>query len=243
VLGYRISRLAETTSTNTVALTAGAEGEPEGYVVVADHQTAGRGRMGRTWVAAPGTALLVSILLRPPPASAHLSVSAVACAAAAACERVAGVSPALKWPNDLVVGDRKLAGVLAETAGNVACVVVGLGLNVHVPPDRPASLAELAVDLDGLAGRRVARASVLDALLMELALRYERLEEVIGEYRQRCSTIGREVRVVRADGELVGRAAAVADDGSLVVVTHGGETVTVAAGDVVHLRPGEPGAT
>ena len=84
---------------------------------------------------------------------------------------------------------------------------------------------------------------MLDALLMELALRYERLEEVIGEYRQRCSTIGREVRVVRADGELVGRAAAVADDGSLVVVTEGGGEVTVAAGDVVHLRPGEPGAT
>jgi len=241
VLGYRISRLAETTSTNTVALDAGAAGEPEGYVVVADHQTAGRGRMGRTWVAAPGTALLVSILLRPPAASAHLSVSAVACAAAAACERVAGVSPALKWPNDLVAGDRKLAGVLAETAGNVACVVVGLGLNVHVPPDRPVSLAGLAVDLDELAGRRVARAEVLDALLMELALRYEHLERVIDEYRDRCSTIGRNVRVVRADGELVGRATAVADDGGLVVVTLGGERVTVAAGDVVHLRPGGPG--
>jgi BirA family biotin operon repressor/biotin-[acetyl-CoA-carboxylase] ligase len=197
--------------------------------------------MGRTWVAAPGTALLVSILLRPPAASAHLSVSAVACAAAAACERVAGVSPALKWPNDLVAGDRKLAGVLAETAGNVACVVVGLGLNVHVPPDRPVSLAGLAVDLDELAGRRVARAEVLDALLMELALRYEHLERVIDEYRDRCSTIGRNVRVVRADGELVGRATAVADDGGLVVVTLGGERVTVAAGDVVHLRPGGPG--
>jgi BirA family biotin operon repressor/biotin-[acetyl-CoA-carboxylase] ligase len=238
VLGYRIRRLAETTSTNTVALAAGAEGEPEGFVVVADHQTAGRGRMGRTWVAAPGTALLVSILLRPPAASAHLSVSAVACAAAAACERVAGVSPALKWPNDLVAGDRKLAGVLAETAGNVACVVVGLGLNVHVPPDRPASLAGLAVDLDELAGRRVARDEVLDALLMELAPRYERLERVIDEYRVRCSTIDRDVRVVRPDGDLFGRAVAVADDGSLVVVTADGESVTVAAGDVVHLRPG-----
>ena len=241
MLGYRISRLAETASTNTVALAAGAEGEPEGYVVVADHQTAGRGRMGRTWVAAPGTALLVSVLLRPPPEAAHVAVSAVACAAAAACERVAGVSPELKWPNDLVAGDRKLAGVLAETPGNVACVVVGLGLNVHVPPDRPASLADLAVDLDELAGRRVPRAQVLDALLMELAPRYDHLERVIDEYRRRCSTVGQDVRVVRADGELVGRAAAVADDGSLVVVTEGGGEVTVAAGDVVHLRPRDAG--
>jgi len=237
VLGYRISRLAETASTNTVALAAGAEGEPEGYVVVADHQTAGRGRMGRTWVAAPGTALLVSVLLRPPPEAAHVAVSAVACAAAAACERVAGVSPALKWPNDLVAGDRKLAGVLAETPGNVACVVVGLGLNVHVPPDRPASLSGLAVDLDELAGRRVARGELLDAVLMELALRYEGLDRVMDEYRARCSTIGRDVRVVQADSELVGRATAVADDGSLAVATAGGGEVTVSAGDVVHLRP------
>jgi BirA family transcriptional regulator, biotin operon repressor / biotin---[acetyl-CoA-carboxylase] ligase len=241
VLGYRISRLAETASTNTVALAAGAEGEPEGYVVVADHQTAGRGRLGRTWVAAPGSALLVSILLRPDPASAHLAVSAVACAAAAACERVADVSPDLKWPNDLLAADRKLAGVLAETAGNVACVVVGLGLNVHVPPDRPASLAELAVDLDELAGRRVPRAQVLDALLTELALRYDHLDRVLDEYRRRCATIGRGVRVVQAGGELVGRATAVADDGSLVVITVGGDRVTVAAGDVIHLRPDGPG--
>ncbi len=191
----------ETTSTNTVALAAGAAGEPEGYVVVADHQTAGRGRLDRAWVAAPGTGLLVSVLLRPAPATAHLAVSALACAAAAACERVAGVSPSLKWPNDLVVGDRKLAGVLAETSGNVACVVVGLGLNVHAPTDRPPEI--VAVDLDALAGRRVPRGDVLDALLMELGWRYEHLDRVLDEYRRRCSTIGS--RVARDHGRRLDR--------------------------------------
>jgi BirA family transcriptional regulator, biotin operon repressor / biotin---[acetyl-CoA-carboxylase] ligase len=237
VLAYRISRLADTTSTNTVALAAGAAGEPEGLVVVADHQTEGRGRLGRAWVAPAGSALLVSVLLRPPRGSAHLTVSAVACAAAAACERVAGVSPALKWPNDLVAGDRKLGGILAETTGNMTSIAVGLGLNVHVPPDRPAEIAGLAVDLDALAGRRVHRSAVLDALLVELALRYERPGSIMTEYRGRCVTVGRRVLVTQSRGAVVGIARAIADDGSLEVETDAGATVTVSAGDVEHVRP------
>jgi len=237
VLAYRIARLVETTSTNTVALDAAAAGEPEGYVVVADHQTAGRGRLGRTWVAPPASALLVSVLLRPPPAEAHVAVSAVGCAAAAACERAAGVSPGLKWPNDLVVDDRKLAGVLAETTANLTVVVVGLGLNVHVPPDRPRDLVISAADLDELAGRRVPRDALLDAFLIELARRYDDLGAVMAEYRRRCVTLGRRVRASLADGDVVGEAVALADTGALVIDTDRGTRVTVAAGDVEHLRP------
>ncbi|HWW44837.1 MAG TPA: biotin--[acetyl-CoA-carboxylase] ligase [Acidimicrobiia bacterium] len=237
MLAYRISRLADTTSTNTVALAAGAAGEPEGFVVVADHQTEGRGRLGRAWLAPAGSALLVSVLLRPPRESAHLTVSAVACAAAAACERVAGVSPALKWPNDLVAADRKLGGILAETAGNMTSLAVGLGLNVHPPPDRPAEIAALAVDLDALAGQRVHRSEILDALLVELALRYDRPGSIMAEYRGRCVTIGRRVLVTQSRGEIVGVARAIADDGSLEVETDAGATVTVSAGDVEHVRP------
>jgi BirA family biotin operon repressor/biotin-[acetyl-CoA-carboxylase] ligase len=237
VLAYRISRLAETASTNTVALAAGAAGEPEGFVVVADHQTQGRGRLGRAWVAPPGSALLVSVLLRPPTDAAHLTVSAVGCAAAAACERVAGVTPGLKWPNDLVVGDRKLGGILAETSGNMTSIVVGLGLNVHVPTDRPVEIAGLAVDLDELAGRRVHRSDVLDALLIELALRYDRPGSIMAEYRGRCTTVGRRVRISQPRGEVVGVARAIAVDGSLEVETDARETVTVSAGDVEHVRP------
>ncbi len=239
MLTYRIDRLGSTASTNTVALEAAAAGEPEGHVVVADHQTAGRGRLGRSWVAPPGTALLVSIVLRPPPDAAHLAVSAVSCAAAAACERVAGVTPALKWPNDLLGGDRKLGGVLAETVGNMAAVVVGLGLNVHVPPGRPPDIASIATDLDVLAGRRVARTDVLDAVLIELAWRYDDLGSVMGEYRARCATLGRRVHVTRLRGELTGTATAIADDGSLLV-DDGSCVVAVTAGDVAHLRPAPP---
>ncbi len=235
MLTYRISRLGSTSSTNTVALDAAAAGEPEGFVVVADHQTAGRGRLGRTWVAPPGTALLASVLLRPPPAAAHLAVSALSCAAAAACERTAGVVPALKWPNDLLVGDRKLGGVLAETVGNLAAVVVGIGINVHVPADRPAGIEGLAVDLDAVAGRRVARPDLLDALLMELARRYDDLGAVMDEYRGRCATLGQRVRVEQLRGSVTGTAAAIADDGSLLV-DDGARVVPVTTGDVSHLR-------
>jgi BirA family biotin operon repressor/biotin-[acetyl-CoA-carboxylase] ligase len=238
VLTYRISRLVSTTSTNTVALAAAAEGEPEGYVVVADHQTAGRGRLGRSWVAPPGSALLVSVLLRPPPAAAHLAVSALSCAAAAACERAGGVVPVLKWPNDLLAGDRKLGGVLAETVGNLTAVVVGLGLNVHVPPDRPRDVAEIAADLDDLAGRRVARTDLLDALLIELAHRYDDLTGVMNDYRARCATIGRRVEVTLLDRVLTGTAVGIADDGSLLVDDGGMSPVVVTAGDVSHVRNG-----
>ena len=237
MLTYRIERLVSTTSTNTVALDAAAAGEPEGYVVVADHQTAGRGRLGRAWVAPPGSALLVSVLLRPPPAGAHLAVSALACAAAAACERVAGVAPALKWPNDLLAGDRKLGGVLAETTGNLTAVVVGLGLNVHPPADRPDDIARLAADLDAVGGRRVARADLLDALLVELARRYEDLGAVADEYRRRCVTVGQRVQVTLLDGSLTGTAVGIADDGSLLVDDGGPSPVVVTAGDVSHVRP------
>src|SRR5690349_15935960 len=114
---FRVRWVDETGSTNHDLLAAARAGEPEGLVLVADHQSAGRGRLGRVWEAPPGASLLMSILLRPVLglADAHAVTAAVGLAAAYACEAVAGFRPGLKWPNDLVVGPRKLAGILAET--------------------------------------------------------------------------------------------------------------------------------
>src|SRR5947208_2273673 len=150
---WEVRRFAELDSTNRWLLDEARAGAAEGLVVVADHQTAGRGRLGRTWVAPPGSSLLVSVLFRPRSLeTGHLLTTAVAVAACDACEGVAGVAPDLKWPNDLLVGDRKLGGVLAEAEG--AAIVVGLGLNVNWPAGAP----DTAVALSHVAGRDVDRA-------------------------------------------------------------------------------------
>ena len=237
----------EIDSTNRWVLDQARAGAPEGLVAVADHQTAGRGRLGRTWTAPPGASLLVSILLRPvlPPGSLHLVTAAVALAASDAARTVAGVESCLKWPNDLLVGDLKLAGVLAEadlgSTGGPA-VVVGIGINVNWPGELPPELAATATSLDRVAGREVDREALLVQLLVGLEDRYAGLEHESGraalasEYRTRCSTIGREVRVDLADESFTGTAADVNDAGQLLVTTDVCLR-TIGAGDVVHLRP------
>jgi len=242
-------------STNRYLLDAARSGAPEGLVVVADHQTAGRGRLGRRWEAPPGRNLLVSVLLRPDLAagSRHLASAVVALAAADAIEVQSGVVPTVKWPNDLLAGGGgKLAGVLAETdlsGPGPPPVVVGVGMNVGWPgPDDelPDELAGVATSLARLSARVVDREALLDSLLAALEPRVSALagpsgcDAVAGELRRRCSTVGRRVRVELADGSFEGTATDVTAEGHLVVDTGSGPR-TVVAGDVVHLRTGDGG--
>jgi BirA family biotin operon repressor/biotin-[acetyl-CoA-carboxylase] ligase len=225
----------ETDSTNTRLLDDARAGAPEGRVLVADHQTAGRGRLGRRWEAPPGSALLVSVLVRPslPVARAHLVTMAAGLAASDACEAVAGVRPGLKWPNDLVVDDAKLAGLLAESVvdgESLRALVVGMGLNVTAVP------AEGATCLADHGAGPVERRDLLDAWLARLDARLADLGAVLADYRPRCATLGRDVRVERPDGVVEGRATDVTDAGHLVVDTDAAR-VELAVGDVVHVRP------
>lgn len=226
--------LAEVGSTNREALSLGRAGAPEGTVVVAGFQTAGRGRHGRAWDAAPGSSLLVSVLLRPgpslPASRLHPAVAVVALAARAACSSVAGFVPDLKWPNDLVVGDAKLAGVLAEV--EAGAVVVGLGLNVSSLGPWPPG----AVSAEDVAGRPVDPGALLDAVLAGVSARYGRWADVGSECRRACTTLGRTVRVETADESFTGTAADISDDGHLLVDI-GMRLRTVTAADVIHLRP------
>lgn len=252
----------EIDSTNRYLIEEARHGAPEGVVAVADHQTAGRGRLGRTWVAPPGASLLASILLRPPLAleELHLASVAVSLSAAEACTARTRVTPELKWPNDLLVEGRKLAGILAEAvlprASYPSCtgpaertpdsdrpaVVVGIGLNVNWPEELPAELSETAVALNHLTGRPVDRIRLLVALLRGLEERRALMDtpegrrQLASEYRRRCATIGHQVRVQLTDETLTGTATDITDQGHLIV-----ETAVclreVTAGDVVHLRP------
>ena len=226
-----VTWLAEVGSTNDEVAARARAGAPGGVVVVADRQTAGRGRRGRTWDAPAGSSLLVSVLLRPPAPAPHQAVMAAGLAAVDACHSTSGARPSLKWPNDLVVDGRgKLAGILAEAAGDG--VVVGLGLNVDwgpapLPPGA-TSLAAMAGSGDG-----VDWATLLVAYLVGLEARCRQSPfDLLADYRGACSTIGRAVRVELPGGEsFEGMATAVDDEGRLVV-----DGRPVAAGDVVHLR-------
>jgi BirA family biotin operon repressor/biotin-[acetyl-CoA-carboxylase] ligase len=217
--GWTVEHVAATGSTNADLL-ATAAARPDRSVLVADHQTAGRGRLDRRWDAPPGTNLLVSLLFHDVPAHQGELTRRVGLAAVDACRQSAGVSAALKWPNDVLVGDRKLAGILAER--REATVVVGLGLNVGWAPP---GAARLGPDVDPL--------DVLSALLVA----FDRLPaDVTARYRQTLATLGRRVRIELVDGVLDGTAIDVDADGRLVVVDSCAMTHRIDVGDVVHLR-------
>ncbi len=244
-----IERFAEIDSTNRYLLDAAVAGRRSaGAVAVADRQTAGRGRLGRTWTAPPGGSLLVSVLLGAPanPNERHLLTLSAGIAAAEAVTTLTDghVAPRLKWPNDLVVDDRKLAGVLAESVGGH--VVVGMGLNIDWPgvPDELIGIAT-ALNLAG-AVPPPTRDSVLDLWLdrwhgwLAVAEAPAGPERVVAAATRLSATIGSSVRVELASERFEGLAERITDAGHLVVVTDAGPR-EVSAGDVVHLRPRSAG--
>jgi len=226
-----IRLMNEVDSTNRVVAELASAGEPEGLVVAADFQSAGRGRLDRGWEARAGDALLVSVLVRPvglPQERWHLVTAAAALAGREACRAVGGVEPAIKWPNDLLLGDSKLAGILAEAVSGA--VVVGMGLNVHSGPPGAAVL-------DRAAGARVGRGALLTGWLRSLDHRLADWSGVAADHRSECETVGRHVSVERPGDEVLsGEAEAVDELGRLVVRDAGGRRHVVAAGDVHHLR-------
>jgi BirA family biotin operon repressor/biotin-[acetyl-CoA-carboxylase] ligase len=252
--------VAETGSTNRDLLDLAAAGAPGGTVLVADHQTSGRGRLDRSWHAPAGGSLLVSVLFRLglPVTDSHLLTTAVGVSAAEACRELTPVPALLKWPNDVVVttgvpGLRKLGGILAESiieAGDVTAVVVGLGLNVVWPRDLPPELADVAVALNHVGGDDdLDREVLLVALLRRLDQWISQIDvgpldsgraALMARARLLSATLGHAVRVDLGREQLEGRAVELTDRGELIVETTAGERRTVIVGDVVHLRSAEP---
>lgn len=241
-----IEVVRQTGSTNTDLLARAASGAAEGLVLAAEEQDAGRGRLGRSWVTPPGTALAFSALLRPSviPAPRHGWLPLIAgISVAAATRAVSGVDARLKWPNDVLIGDGKLAGILAEAAGGA--VVIGIGMNVLTAPgELPAGPGGLRPTSLLAAGAPVTREAVLIAILRALGERYERFRAdpdpkrcgLLGEYHDLSATLGQDVRVELPGGAfLAGHATGIDDDGRLLVNADGKEHA-VAAGDVIHLR-------
>jgi BirA family biotin operon repressor/biotin-[acetyl-CoA-carboxylase] ligase len=229
-------------------------GAPEGATVVAEEQTAGRGRLGRSWVAPPGTALLLSVVLRPALGSGQIwlvaSLAGVALVDAARELLAAGgshVAAGLKWPNDLLLDGRKAAGLLAEAGAGgerPPWVVLGMGVNVgQEATDFPAELAGQATSLTLAAGLGVDRAELLGAWAERFVAGYRDLGEgmaapLLAAYRDRLETLGRQVRAERVSGDpVVGTAVDLTGSGHLVVLTGSGARVELATADVKHVRP------
>jgi len=245
-LWSRLEVVEQTGSTNADVACAAAEGAPEGLIVVAEHQQAGRGRVDRRWVAPPRSGLTFSVLLRPPVSSraqwGWLPLLG-GVALARSVHRTAGVDAALKWPNDVLVGERKLAGVLAEVADADGAVVLGIGLNVSLRADEVPVPTATSLALVG--STVVDRDTMLRSVLRELEALYLSWTAARGDadrsgllrtYRELCTTLGRNVTVLLPGGVTVtGRAIEVDRSGHLVVDTEVGRT-TLAAGDVVHVR-------
>jgi BirA family biotin operon repressor/biotin-[acetyl-CoA-carboxylase] ligase len=227
---WRVTVVDETGSTNADLLALAALGEPEGTVLVARHQTSGRGRRGRRWDAPPGANLLMSVLFRSSLNVPQRLTQRMGLAVIETAGTLCGIDARLKWPNDAVVGDAKLAGILAEAGGptgRLDHVVVGVGVNVRWAPPDGAKLGETC-------SVEAVRDAILDVLRMEPP-------DLTSRYRSALATLGRRVRVVQPHAVVTGIATDVTDDGLLVVVDDSGEVHELSVGDVMHLRHARDG--
>ncbi len=237
-VGRRMRCLPSASSTQDVARAEAEGGAPEGTVVLAEEQTAGRGRLGRSWVSPAGTNLYLTIVMRPDVERLR-SLSMVApLAVAEAVEETAGLSPRIKWPNDVLIGGRKLAGVLIETELSGQAVrysLVGIGLNVNLDVERAPEIADIATSLKRETGHEMSREAVLASLLNRFEALYivaQQGSAVHEAWRSRLETLGRQVRARFGQQVEEGLAEDVDAEGSLILRRPDGSRVTVAAGDV-----------
>ena len=226
-------------STNTQAKIMALQGAPHGTVLIADHQTGGRGRLGRTFLSPAGTGIYMSVILRPnsPPAELMHLTCAAAVAMCDAVEDAAGFRPGIKWTNDLVYGDRKLAGILTELGlapdGTVAWAVIGAGINcLQTETDFDPAIRSFAGSVSMFAPcdrAKLAAAMVRAFASMDLSQK----DTMMAQYRRDCITLGREISLLRADDKpRHGRAVDIDADGALVVEFAPGVRETVNSGEV-----------
>lgn len=218
----------EIESTNVEAKSLATSGAPEGTVVIAETQTAGRGRLGRRWTSPAGKGLLFSALLRPdlPMSDAHMLTLVAACAAAGAIESLVDAAVGIKWPNDLFIGDRKVGGILLEVAGEqdeVDWIVVGIGVNVNTEySELPVALRKTATSLKMATGAPVDRSELLARLLLALDTEYTRavasgFDRAVSAFRSRDYLLHRTISVQTRDGAVVGQASGIDERGALLV--------------------------
>jgi BirA family biotin operon repressor/biotin-[acetyl-CoA-carboxylase] ligase len=240
--GANVVYLERVDSTNRLAKELASNGAPDGTVVMAETQTAGRGRMGREWVSPGHLNLLFSVLVRPacPPEDVFGLTMALAIGATEAIRQRCGLVVKIKWPNDLYVGRKKLGGLLAELTlegKSVTYAVLGLGLNVNwsLRPDK--EILQPATSIIDETGRRVSRGELLALILRRFEILYQRfrlgdLEAILRSRNEHCLVLGREVLIMAPDGDVKGVAVRIDRDGALVIRQEGGMERRVVSGEV-----------
>ena len=245
-IGHNIVHYFHTESTNAVALKLAGEGAEHGTVVVAEEQTAGRGRLGRVWYSEKSSGIYTSIILRPPlsPAAAPVLTLMAGLAAQKAVSAATGLAVDIRWPNDLLVNGKKVCGILTEMSAELDrlhCVVLGIGINVNhslMPPE----LENIATSLRMEAHRGISRVQVLVALLRELERSYQLLlthgNKAITEPWEAASTFahGKRVRVSSAAGETQGTTTGIDPSGALRIQYDDGRQESLVAGEVVEVK-------
>ena len=241
VVGKRLLYYPELTSTMDETARQADLGAEDGTVVVAEVQTAGRGRQGRGWVSEPGN-LLVSVLFRPNMDQLPFISIIGGVAAARAVRKTTGLDPRIKWPNDLQIQSRKVAGMLAESAvagDSVLHAVLGIGINVALDAGQSDNIAALATSVNAAAGREVSREDLLRQLLLDLDALYLQLgrgQSPIPEWRDLLETTGHRIDAAWGGDTYSGVAEGVDDVGNLLLRQNDGQLITLTAGDVT-LRP------
>jgi BirA family transcriptional regulator, biotin operon repressor / biotin---[acetyl-CoA-carboxylase] ligase len=243
VIGRDIRVFQETTSTNDIIEKLARDGVKEGAVVFAESQTKGRGRLGRKWMSPAGKGLWFSVLLRPdlrPQQATQLTVAA-ATALVRAVESETGLKAGIKWPNDLLVRGKKIAGILTELNAEldrVKYIVLGIGVDVNQTANEfPADLRKIATSLKAEADAPVSRPELAVAILRELDHDYARVcsgrfAAVADEWESYCTTIGQRVAIRIGDRQVSGRAESLGEDGALILRTDHGHLETIIGGDV-----------
>jgi BirA family biotin operon repressor/biotin-[acetyl-CoA-carboxylase] ligase len=243
VVARDVSVFQQTSSTNDLVEKLARDGVREGVVVFAEAQTQGRGRLGRKWLSPAGKGLWFSVLLRPnlrPQAATQLTVAA-ATALARAIRQQTELVPEIKWPNDILIRGRKVAGVLTELSAeldHIKYVILGIGVDVNLQAgDFPAELRKLATSLKIESGQTQRRAELAAAILSELDNDYARIRQhqfqtVADEWERQCSTLGRRVRIRVGDRIIAGRAESLDEDGALLLRTEHGRLERIIGGDV-----------
>jgi BirA family biotin operon repressor/biotin-[acetyl-CoA-carboxylase] ligase len=240
-VGRHLVYLPETGSTNDLARRLARTGAPEGTVVIADHQVAGRGRLQRRWEAPPGSSLLMSLVFRPTlrPVQAHQLTMVCGLAVVDAVESELDLSVGLKWPNDIALGGAKAGGILTELElkdDQVEHAVVGIGLNVNLDPALlPGDFLTTPTSLSHALGHSVARLPLLAGLLQAVEQRYLRLRQGHSPHKEwagRLVNLGQPVSVSGSGPAIEGMAEGVDPDGALLVRLDDGSLETIVAGDV-----------